>query len=316
MSTQRIAVIGLTGLLLAGALPTADADARRKGLRQGSDGPAVKRLQKNLTRAGFGCAVDGAFGPATKASLMRWERWKHRRVDGVATRRDRRKLRRSARFGTRRLKIGMQGRDVGGLQWHLRRVGYGISIDGAFGPLTQGAVMRWERSRSRSVNGVMTRRDQRALKHTRRGGRRHRSRPPRAGAWISRRGFAHISPSAPRKVRRLIRAGNRIAKLPYKYGGGHGTWNDSGYDCSGSVSYVLHHAGLLRGSARPSGGFTNWGFAGRGRWVTVYANSGHMWLKVAGIRFDTTDRERDGTRWHRDIRSSAGYAVRHPGGIG
>ena len=315
MSTQRIAVFGLTGLLMLAGLPTQDADARRKGLRQGADGPAVKRLQRNLGRAGFSCTVDGAFGPATKASLMRWERWKHRRVDGIATRRDRRKLRRSARFGTRPLKMGMQGRDVGGLQWHLRRVGYGISRDGAFGPVTQGAVMRWERSRGRRVNGVMTRRDQRALKHTRRN-RTQRTSRPRVRAWISRRGFAHISPSAPRKVRRLIRAGNEIATKPYRYGGGHGSWNDSGYDCSGSVSYVLHHAGLLSGSARPSGGFVNWGFAGSGKWVTVYANSGHMWLKVAGIRFDTTDRERDGTRWHRDVRSSAGYAVRHPGGIG
>jgi hypothetical protein len=128
--------------------------------------------------------------------------------------------------------------------------------------------------------------------------------------------LAHISPSAPGKVRRLIRAGNRIAKTPYKYGGGHGTWNDSGYDCSGSVSYVLHHAGLLDGPARPSGGFMNWGRSGRGGWVTVYAHSGHMFLTVAGLRFDTTDRERDGTRWHRDMRSTAGYAVRHPGGIG
>src|SRR5215210_208421 len=122
MSTHRIAVLGLAGLLLLGG-PVTAADARTKGLHKGSHGPAVKRLQKNLTRAGFGTAADGAFGPATKTSLMRWERWKHRRVDGIATRLDRRKLRRSARFGTRRLKVGMQGRDVGGLQWHLRRVG-------------------------------------------------------------------------------------------------------------------------------------------------------------------------------------------------
>jgi hypothetical protein len=316
MSTQRIAVFGLTGLLMLAGLPTAEADARRKGLRQGSDGPAVKRLQRNLTRAGFGTSIDGAFGPATRASLMRWERWRHRRVDGIATRRDRRKLRRSARFGTRRLKAGMQGRDVRGLQWHLGRVGYGTAIDGAFGPMTRAAVMRWEGSRGRDVDGVATRPDQSALKHSRRRHARHRTTRPRSRAWISRRGFAHISPSAPNKVRRLIHAGNRIAKLPYKYGGGHGTWNDSGYDCSGSVSYVLHHAGLLSGAARPSSGFMNWRFSGRGRWVTVYAHGGHMFLTVAGLRFDTTDRERDGTRWHRDVRSTAGYAVRHPGGIG
>ena len=315
MSTQRIAVLGLTGVLMLAGLPTAGADARVKGLRVGADGPFVKLLQRNLSRAGFATAVDGQFGPATKASLMRWERWKHRRVDGVATRRDRRALRRSARFGTRRLKIGMEGRDVRGLQSHLGRVGYGTSVDGAFGPMTQAAVKRWEGARGRQVNGVASRPDQRALKSTQRGSSPRPSRP-RTRAWISRRGFAHISPSAPNKVRRLIRAGNRIAKLPYKYGGGHGTWNDSGYDCSGSVSYVLHHAGLLKGPARPSGGFMNWRFAGRGKWVTVYAHGGHMFLTVAGLRFDTTDRERDGTRWHRDMRSTAGYAVRHPGGIG
>jgi hypothetical protein len=314
MSSQRIAVLGLTGLLLLGGLPTASADASPKGLHKGDHGRFVKLLQRNLNRAGFSTAVDGAFGPATKSSVMNFERWKHRRVDGIATRRDRRALRRSARFGTRRLHVGMEGRDVRGLQYHLGRIGYGTSVDGAFGPLTQAALERWEGAKGRRIDGVATRPDQHALKGTRR--RSGGGSTPLVHAWISRRGFAHISPSAPRKVRRLIRAGNVIAKAPYKYGGGHGTWNDSGYDCSGSVSYVLHHAGLLDGLARPSSGFMNWRFAGRGKWVTVYANSGHMFLTVAGIRFDTTDRERDGTRWHRDMRSTAGYAVRHPGGIG
>jgi len=314
MSSQRIAVLGLTGLLLLGGLPTASADASPKGLHKGDHGRFVKLLQRNLNRAGFSTAVDGAFGPATKSSVMNFERWKHRRVDGIATRRDRRALRRSARFGTRRLHVGMEGRDVRGLQYHLGRIGYGTSVDGAFGPLTQAALERWEGAKDRRIDGVATRPDQHALKDTRR--RSGGGSTPLVHAWISRRGFAHISPSAPRKVRRLIRAGNVIAKAPYKYGGGHGTWNDSGYDCSGSVSYVLHHAGLLDGLARPSSGFMNWRFAGRGKWVTVYANSGHMFLTVAGIRFDTTDRERDGTRWHRDMRSTAGYAVRHPGGIG
>ena len=316
MSTHRIAVLGLTGVLVLGGLPTADADARRKGLRQGADGPAVKRLQRNLTRAGFGCAVDGAFGPATKASLMRWERWKHRRADGIATRRDRRALRRSARFGTRVLRIGMQGRDVRGLQWHLGRVGYGTSRRRGVRP----AHARGRHSLGGRPWAACERRDDaprpacpQAHPPRRPPPRVHPARP---GAWISRRGFAHISPSAPNKVRRLIRAGNRIAKTPYKYGGGHGSWNDSGYDCSGSVSYALHHAGLLSGPARASGGFMNWRFAGRGKWVTVYAHGGHAFLTVAGLRFDTTDRERDGTRWHRDMRSTAGYAVRHPGRIG
>jgi peptidoglycan hydrolase-like protein with peptidoglycan-binding domain len=310
MSTRGIAVLGLTGLLALGGLPTADADAY---LKKGMRGKSVKKLQRNLSRAGFGTAADGVFGPGTKATLMRWERWRGRRVDGVATRRDRRALRRSARYGTRALRQGMRGRDVRGLQWHLNRRGAGLSRDGAFGPMTRAAVVRWEATSGRRADGVATRGDQHALKGARRTIRRAVPRA-RVRAWISRRGFAH-APGAPARVKRLIRAGNRIAKAPYKYGGGHGRWNDSGYDCSGSVSYVLHHAGLLRGGARSSGGFTNWAFSGRGKWVTVYAHGGHMFLTVAGLRFDTTDRERDGTRWHRDMRSTAGYAVRHPGGI-
>ena len=310
MSTHRIAVFGLTGALALGGLATADADAY---LKKGMRGKSVKKLQRNLSRAGFHTAADGVFGPGTKATLMRWERWRGRRVDGVATRRDRRALRRSARFGTRVLRQGMRGRDVRGLQWHLNRRGASLTRDGAFGPMTRAAVVTWEARAGRHADGVATRRDQRALRH----GRRVRPAPiprPHVRAWISRRGFAH-APGAPATVKRLIRAGNRIAKAPYKYGGGHGRWNDSGYDCSGSVSYVLHRAGLLRGAARPSSGFMNWAFAGHGKWVTVYAHGGHMFLTVAGLRFDTTDRERDGTRWHRDMRSTAGYAVRHPGGI-
>lgn len=312
MSANRIVVFALSALLSLAALPAAQADAY---LKKGMKGASVKKLQRNLTRAGFRTAADGAFGPATRTALMRWERWRGRRVDGVATRRDRRALRRSARFGTRVLRQGMRGRDVRGLQYHLGRAGYGTGLDGAFGPLTRASLVRWESSRGRRANGVASRADQRALRR----GRGRRAAPRRAPrrrvrAWISRRGFAH-APGAPAKVQRLIRAGNRIAKKPYRYGGGHGRWNDSGYDCSGSVSYVLHHAGLLRGPARASGGFTNWGFAGRGKWVTVYAHGGHMFLTVAGLRFDTSGLDRDGTRWHRDVRTTSGYAVRHPGGI-
>lgn len=315
MSTQRIVVFALSALLSLAVLPAAQADARPKGLKQGMNGPAVKRLQKNLTRAGFRTGADGAFGPATRGALMRWERSRHRRVDGIATRRDRRALRRSARFGTRVLRTGMRGRDVRGLQYHLTRTGYGTGgRDGVFGPMTRASLVGWEGARGLRADGVATRRDQRGLL-SRRAVRRSTPRPRApVRAWISRKGFAH-APGAPARVQRLIRAGNRIARKPYRYGGGHGRWNDSGYDCSGSVSYALHHAGLLRGSARPSGGFTTWGLSGRGRWVTVYANGGHMFMTVAGLRFDTTDRERDGTRWHRDIRSTSGYAVRHPGGI-
>jgi hypothetical protein len=102
--------------------------------------------------------------------------------------------------------------------------------------------------------------------------------------------------------------------MPYKYGGGHGQWNDSGYDCSGSVSYALHGAGLLD-SALTSGDFMSWGRAGRGRWITIYAAPGHVYMVVNGRRFDTTGRDASGSRWQNSGRSSSGYVIRHPAGL-
>src|SRR5829696_184831 len=127
-------------------------------------------------------------------------------------------------------------------------------------------------------------------------------------------GSAVAAANAPEVVQRVILAGNEIAKFPYKWGGGHGAWRDDGYDCSGSVSFALAGAGLL-GSPLTSGLFMNWGAAGPGRWITIYANSGHMFMVVAGLRFDTSGQGRLGTRWQDAPRSTAGFAVRHPPGL-
>jgi hypothetical protein len=112
----------------------------------------------------------------------------------------------------------------------------------------------------------------------------------------------------------VILAANEIAKFPYKWGGGHGAWRDNGYDCSGSVSFALAGAGLLN---RPltSGLFMNYGAAGQGRWITIYANSGHIFMVIAGLRFDTSGQGRAGTRWQEESRSTAGFAVRHIPGL-
>ena len=118
---------------------------------------------------------------------------------------------------------------------------------------------------------------------------------------------------APDVVKRVILAGNEIAKFPYKWGGGHGAWRDTGYDCSGSVSFALAGAGLLN-SPMASGAFVNWGDEGPGEWITIYANNGHIFMTVAGLRFDTSGRGRAGTRWQQGARPAGGYAVRHPPG--
>ena len=119
---------------------------------------------------------------------------------------------------------------------------------------------------------------------------------------------------APDAVMKIIEAGNSIARSPYKWGGGHGRWVDTGYDCSGSVSYALAAAGLL-GGPLDSGRLMSWGSAGRGKWVTVYANAGHVFMEVAGLRFDTSGARATGSRWQNDLRGGSGFVARHPPGL-
>jgi septal ring factor EnvC (AmiA/AmiB activator) len=119
--------------------------------------------------------------------------------------------------------------------------------------------------------------------------------------------------SAPQAVKEVVSAANAIATTPYIWGGGHGSFESSGYDCSGSVSYALHGAGLLE-SPLDSTGLETWGEPGPGRWITVYANSGHAWMVVAGISFDTSGGA--GPRWHDPWASSPeGFIARHPAGL-
>jgi cell wall-associated NlpC family hydrolase len=119
---------------------------------------------------------------------------------------------------------------------------------------------------------------------------------------------------APDSIRRMIEAGNSIARTPYIWGGGHGKWIDKGYDCSGSVSFVLAAAGYLQGPL-DSGHLAQWGNPGPGKWVTIYANATHVFMEVAGIRFDTSGQRVTGSRWQNDGRPTAGFAVRHPPGL-
>jgi hypothetical protein len=127
-------------------------------------------------------------------------------------------------------------------------------------------------------------------------------------------GTAVAPDNAPEVVKRVILAGNEISRLPYKWGGGHGAWRDSGYDCSGSVSFALAGAGLL-GRPLTSGLFMNWAAPGPGRWISVYANPGHVFMVVAGLRFDTSGQGRAGTRWQVGGRPAGGFAVRHIPGL-
>jgi hypothetical protein len=145
--------------------------------------------------------------------------------------------------------------------------------------------------------------------------------PPEKGALVDGRLVAPAS--APRRVKQVITAANRIVEKPYVYGGGHTIYAsgrlDRGYDCSGAVSYALHGGRFLR-SPLPSGMLMSWGRRGPGSWITVYAHGGHAYVVVAGYRFDTSMRDRDapgpatGPRWSRTLRTSSAFVARHPSG--
>ncbi len=127
--------------------------------------------------------------------------------------------------------------------------------------------------------------------------------------------IAYAPENAPEAVKRAIWATNHLTKKPYEWGGGHASFYDDGYDCSGTVSFLLRHAGVINRPAA-SRELTQFGNAGRGRWITVYARKGHAFATVAGLRLDTTGfRAEEGPRWRVEPRSPSGFAARHPAGL-
>ena len=134
---------------------------------------------------------------------------------------------------------------------------------------------------------------------------------------VLRNGVAYAPSRAPQNVKNAIWAANTLRRKPYVWGGGHGSFYDRGYDCSGTVSFALHGAGLLN-SPLPSSELMRYGERGRGRWITVYSRPGHTFAVIAGLRLDTTDLGRGGDvgpRWYTYGRDTGGYVARHPVGM-
>jgi cell wall-associated NlpC family hydrolase len=231
------------------------------------------------------------------------------------------------------------GKDVRMLQNALTKLGYPAVTDGEFGPATRASVRLFERAAGLRLDGVLTRREVKALKRAARSGgaagavslrtTQTGAAKPAAGknqptgqtappapavAQIGANGLAIAPAGAPPAVVAILAAGNQIAHHPYRFGGGHQSWQDTGYDCSGSVSYALHGGGLLD-TPLASYDFYDWGEAGPGQWVTVYTKDDHAYMVVAGIRFDTTASKGGGSRWTAAGRSPAGYVARHPAGF-
>jgi peptidoglycan hydrolase-like protein with peptidoglycan-binding domain len=228
-------------------------------------------------------------------------------------------------FGDRALRQGDGGSDVRVLQDFLTRVGLRTGVDGQFGPHTARRVRSWERrSDVAPVDGRVSRPDARRLgAQVEQGIRVYEpitesapmAAPAGEEAVLDGEGHAVAPESAPEEVKAAIEAANRIVGKPYEYGGGHGRWEDSGYDCSGAMSYALHGAGLLDRQLA-SGDFMSWGEARKGTWITIYAHGGHGFLVIAGLRLDTGwNNAGKGLRWSEVMRPTRGYRVRHPDGL-
>lgn len=192
-------------------------------------------------------------------------------------------------LGSRTLREGMSGRDVRGLQVLLTSRGFKVTVDGQFGPRTKAAVERAQRAYHLKATGIVD-----------------------AATLAALRG-PMPSAAAQKLIDEMVAAGNKIAKYPYRYGGGHESFTDSAYDCSGSVSYVLHAAGLLS-SPETSGELMSYGLSGPGKWVTIYTNPTHVFMVIDGRRFDTGALYA-GSRWSSTMISTNGYWVRHPAGL-
>ncbi|MGZ4180430.1 MAG: NlpC/P60 family protein [Solirubrobacteraceae bacterium] len=222
----------------------------------------------------------------------------------------------SRHMGDRLLREGMSGHDVRVLQDFLTRDGFPTTIDGQFGPGTVSNVIKFQRSVHMRPDGVVTYDVQKALRVAVAGKPRTVvSTAPGAKAVVNSDGTVSAPASAPAAVQNAIAAANQIAFTPYVFGGGHGSFNSSGYDCSGSVSYALHGGGLLS-SPEDSSQLESYGSSGPGQWITIWANSGHTYMQIAGLFFDTSGATgRGGDRWSRTNPSgTSGSVVRHPTG--
>ncbi len=333
---------GLALLAILNVCPAAVAAAQQRlgsrTLSEGMTGSDVRTLQQELTEAGLKTPVTGEFGPATTSSVESFQAQAHLAVTGIVNARFARALHGmlfpgGEPLGQRTLQQGMTGADVKLLQHDLTITGYPTSVDGRFGAATKHSVVYFQRDNDLPSSGVVTYADALDLRqmvaivavHGRfKGfGPAYWDTPPGVST-INPDGTATAPYGAPLQVQEMIAAANEIIHTPYVYGGGHGSWNSYGYDCSGAVSYALHGANLLS-SPEDSTSLESYGEPGPGKWVTIYADASHTFIAIAGRAFDTADYggpnipAGTGPRWRSNptgnLADGGDFVVRHPAGL-
>jgi peptidoglycan hydrolase-like protein with peptidoglycan-binding domain len=298
---------------------------------ENESGDSIARLQRTLH-----LAVDGDFGPQTEAAIRRLQARHGLTVDGVvgpatwsaigmgaeqhtltpppsarpASAHRHRHRRATAVHG------GASENAPASVVTRLQQALH-LQADGTFGPQTEAAIRRLQARHGLTVDGVVGPATWSAIGM---GAEQHTLTPP-PSAVSQHRSSAEADPSSTAGggesssvVARVVAAGNEIATRPYVFGGGHGSFQSTGYDCSGSVSYALHGGGLLS-SPEDSSALESFGEAGPGSHITIYANAEHAFMVIDGRRFDTVAQQETGSRWADSMTSTAGYVVRHPAGM-
>ncbi len=286
-------------------------------------GDAVSRLQSALH-----LSTDGVFGPETEAAVKRLQARHGLSVDGVVgpatwsvlgvTTEETLTPPASARTHSHHSahaasvadtesgegEEGASGDPVSRLQSALH-----LNADGTFGPETEAAVKRLQARHGLSVDGVVGPATWSVL-----GIKSQQTLNPPHSALSGSPSHESSAGGGSSVVARVIAAGDEIATRPYVYGGGHGSFQSTGYDCSGSVSYALHGGGLLS-APEDSSELESYGEAGPGKYITIYANAEHAFMVIDGKRFDTIAQQESGTRWAGSVGDTSGYVVRHPAGL-
>lgn len=216
----------------------------------------------------------------------------------------------STTAGRPSLHVGSSGLWVGVAQRDLTLVGYPLQDTGFYGPAMKTQVSRFKKNHKLQAKGGLGSLAWHALVAQVKREQHIKYRP----AHLNSKGLAVAPRNAPAVVKRAIAAANRIAFTPYCYAGGHGSWSSPCYDCSGSTSYALHGGGLLWSPMAYMGGY---GSAGFGKWMTIYANHTHVYMRLDGLWFDTADQQWGsygrGDRWStKRVDPASGYLARHP----
>jgi peptidoglycan hydrolase-like protein with peptidoglycan-binding domain len=333
-SAHGLAVDGIVGPATIAALRGgAAAHAASSGVRRDAvftsseegeaSGDAVSRLQSALH-----LSSDGIFGPETEAAVRRLQARHGLSVDGVVgpatwgvlgisseeTLTPPASARLRSHHGAHASTVadtesgeaeeGASGDPVSRLQSALH-----LQADGNFGPETEAAVKRLQARHGLSVDGVVGPATWSVL-----GIKSQQTLNPPQSALSGSASHESSAGGGSGIVARVIAAGDEIATRPYVYGGGHGSFQSAGYDCSGSVSYALHGGGLLS-SPEDSSQLESYGDAGPGRYITIYANAEHAFMVINGKRFDTIAQQESGSRWAGSVGDTSGYVARHPAGL-